>query len=73
MTTLSLSTGAQVELEKHANTETPRFYPEKIIRLKMGPSGLSIHTVNTMYLPPKIGKNWKKSQSIQSSGFMSII
>lgn len=37
---LSLSSGKRVQFEEHSNFETPRFYPEKIIRLKNGTVGL---------------------------------
>ena len=61
MTILSLSTGAQVELEKHAKAETPRFYPEKIIHLKNGTVGL-INPHSKYYTPTP--KNQQKLERI---------
>ena len=36
----SLSSGNVIQVTRHEKTEIPRFYPEKIIRLKNGTVGL---------------------------------
>ena len=47
---LTLSSGKEIRFEKHSNFEKPRFYPEKIVRLKNGTVGL-VHPHSKHYVP----------------------
>ena len=61
----SLSSGNVVQISQHRKTEIPRFYPEKIIRLKNGTVGLvnphSEHYVPTQKNQQQLEKITKKA------------
>ena len=61
----SLSSGNVIQVSQHRKTEIPRFYPEKIIRLKNGTVGLvnphSEYYVPTLENQQKLEKITKRS------------
>ena len=58
---LTLSSGNVVQISHYKKTETPYFYPEKIIRLKNGTVGL-IAPHSEYYVPTP--KNQRKLEKI---------
>ena len=58
---LTLSTGKTVQVTRHNRTETPRLYPEKIVRLRNGTVGL-VNPHSAYFVPT--AENQKKLEKI---------